>query len=50
MEEDNKIEETDYSGTSHERDSQSENNIVNEVADSFLDYSMVLLLLEQFLT
>ena len=40
MEEDNKIEETDYSGTFHERDSQSENNIVNEVADSFLDYSM----------
>ena len=30
----------DYSGSFHERDSQSENNIVDEVADSFLDYSM----------
>ena len=30
----------DYNGSFHERDSQSENNIVDEVADSFLDYSM----------
>jgi len=30
----------EYSGTFHERDSVSENNIVNEVRNSFLDYSM----------
>ncbi len=30
----------EYSGTFHERDSISENNIVNEVRNSFLDYSM----------
>ena len=30
----------DFSGTFHERDSQAENNIVDEVKDSFLDYSM----------
>ena len=32
--------ETDYSGQFHERDSHQENNIVDEVKDSFLDYSM----------
>jgi len=30
----------EFSDTFHERDSLSENNIVNEVQDSFLDYSM----------
>jgi len=36
-----KDENTDeYSGTFHERDSLTENNIVNEVRNSFLDYSM----------
>ncbi len=30
----------DYSGKFHERDSLSENNIVDEVSTSFLDYSM----------
>ena len=30
----------DYSGEFHERDSHEENNIVDEVKDSFLDYSM----------
>jgi len=36
-----KEENTDeYSGTFHERDSLTENNIVNEVRNSFLDYSM----------
>ena len=30
----------DYSGVFHERDSLSENNIVDEVEKSFLDYSM----------
>ena len=29
-----------YGGTFHERDSLAENNIVNEVKDSFLEYSM----------
>ena len=33
-------EEKDFSGTFHERDSHQENNIVDEVKDSFLDYSM----------
>lgn len=32
--------EVSYGGTFHERDSLSENNIVKEVSDSFLDYSM----------
>ena len=32
--------ETDYNGQFHERDSHQENNIVDEVKDSFLDYSM----------
>ena len=32
--------ENDFSGTFHERDSHQENNIVDEVKDSFLDYSM----------
>ena len=36
LEEDN----VDYGGTFHERDSHKENNIVDEVKDSFLDYSM----------
>ena len=30
----------EFSGKFHERDSLSENNIVNEVRTSFLDYSM----------
>ena len=30
----------EFSGTFHERDSHAENNIVDEVKDSFLDYSM----------
>ena len=32
--------ESEFSGTFHERDSHQENNIVDEVKDSFLDYSM----------
>ena len=37
----NLVEKTDiYGGTFHERDSLAENNIVNEVKDSFLEYSM----------
>ena len=42
MEKDNKIENenNEFNGTFHERDSQSENNIVDEVKRSFLDYSM----------
>jgi len=42
METDNKIESenNEFNGTFHERDSQSENNIVDEVKRSFLDYSM----------
>ena len=32
--------ETEFNGTFHERDKLSENNIVKEVQDSFLDYSM----------
>ena len=40
-EEPEEIEETDdFGGTFHERDSHQENNIVDEVKDSFLDYSM----------
>ena len=35
-----KQDNTEYSGTFHERDSHQENNIVDEVKDSFLDYSM----------
>jgi len=31
---------TEFNGTFHERDKLSENNIVKEVQDSFLDYSM----------
>ncbi|MDE6292209.1 MAG: hypothetical protein K2L98_00850, partial [Bacilli bacterium] len=30
----------DFGGTFHERDSLTENNIVSEISDSFLDYSM----------
>ena len=33
-------ETVDYNGTFHERDSHAENNIVDEVKSSFLDYSM----------
>ena len=33
-------ENNDFSGTFHERDSVSENNIVKEVSNSFLDYSV----------
>ena len=33
-------EKQEFGGTFHERDSLSENNIVNEVRTSFLDYSM----------
>jgi len=37
----NNIEETnEYGGTFHERDSHAENDIVKEISDSFLDYSM----------
>ena len=36
----NQIEEDNYGGKFHERDSHQENNIVDEVKDSFLDYSM----------
>ena len=36
----NNEENVDFSGTFHERDSHQENNIVDEVKDSFLDYSM----------
>ena len=35
-----KEEDNDFSGKFHERDSHQENNIVDEVKDSFLDYSM----------
>ena len=39
--EDKILENTDeFSGIFHERDSHAENNIVDEVKDSFLDYSM----------
>lgn len=33
-------EENDFNGTFHERDSQDKNDIVQEIKDSFLDYSM----------
>ena len=36
----NEQEDDEFSGTFHERDSLSENNIVEEVKKSFLDYSM----------
>ena len=36
----NNEENVDFNGTFHERDSHQENNIVDEVKDSFLDYSM----------
>ena len=36
----NEEEVIDYNGQFHERDSHQENNIVDEVKDSFLDYSM----------
>ncbi len=46
MENNEEIKETkeenksEYSGTFHERDSHAENDIVKEISDSFLDYSM----------
>ena len=42
MENNEQLEEknTDYSGTFHERDSHDINDIVKEISDSFLDYSM----------
>ena len=42
MENNEQIEEQtpDYSGTFHERDSHDVNDIVKEISDSFLDYSM----------
>jgi len=42
IEETNEIldENSEYNGTFHERDSHAENNIVDEVKSSFLDYSM----------
>ncbi len=39
-ENDSQEEIIDYGGQFHERDSHEENNIVDEVKDSFLDYSM----------
>ena len=36
----NSEENNDFGGTFHERDSHRENNIVDEVKDSFLNYSM----------
>ena len=39
IEKDDEIEETDYSGTFHERDTFVDNNIVSEVKDSFRDYA-----------
>ena len=41
--EENKVnneEQNEYSGTFHERDSHDENDIVKEISESFLDYSM----------
>ena len=34
------VNNSDFNGTFHERDSLAENNIVDEVKNSFLDYSM----------
>ena len=34
------IKENEFGGTFHERDSHAENDIVTEISDSFLDYSM----------
>ena len=39
LETEEEIEETDYSGTFHERDSFISNNIVSEIKDSFRDYA-----------
>ena len=36
----NNEENNEFGGTFHERDSHSENDIVKEISDSFLDYSM----------
>ena len=36
----NTEESNEYGGTFHERDSHAENDIVKEISDSFLDYSM----------
>ena len=38
--EENTYKNTEFGGTFHERDKLTENNIVKEVKDSFLDYSM----------
>ena len=40
MEEEKINEEQDFGGTFHERDSHAVNDIVREISDSFLDYSM----------
>ena len=37
---DENISEEEYGGTFHERDSHAKNDIVKEISDSFLDYSM----------
>ncbi len=39
IENDETVEETDYSGTFHEKDTFIDNNIVSEVKDSFRDYA-----------
>ena len=36
----NTVENSEFGGTFHERDSLSIKNIVDEVKDSFIDYSM----------
>ena len=38
--EENVLENTDFNGEFHEKDSQKVNDIVTEISDSFLDYSM----------
>ena len=37
---DNKVENNEFSGTFHEKDSHQVNDIVQEIKDSFIDYSM----------
>ena len=39
-EEENNVNQNDYAGEFHERDSHDVNDIVNEISSSFLDYSM----------
>ena len=36
----NNEQENEFGGTFHEKDSFDENDIVREISDSFLDYSM----------